>query len=154
MPPKRAQLTGEKLFIFIVASEQGKAYLVLCGISHQIKYIEDHNYKVKKKRTTNKHSDKIKQATKKHIERNSEMSVTLINEYDAHIDMKKRITLRDAGAEYYAVKMFDDGHIILEPRVLVSPDLISKRTLKMLDRSASNFKNGKVSDPINLSKYL
>ena len=82
------------------------------------------------------------------------MSVTLTKEYNAHIDMKKRITLRDAGAEYYAVKMFDDGHIVLEPRVLVSPDLISKRTLKMLDRSAANFKKGKASAPINLNKYL
>jgi len=82
------------------------------------------------------------------------MNVTLINEYDAHIDMKKRVTLRGAGAEYYAVKMFDDGHIVLEPRVLVSPDLISKRTLKMLDKSAKNFKKGKVSAPINLNKYL
>ena len=80
------------------------------------------------------------------------MSVTLTKEYNAHIDTKKRVTLRGAGAEYYAVKMFDDGHIVLEPRVLVSPDLISKRTLKMLDKAAENFKKGKVSAPINLDK--
>jgi len=109
------------------------------------KHIKKQTTKIKK-RTTN--------TEKKHIERNGKMSVTLTKEYDAHVDMKKRITLRDAGAEYYAVKMFDDGHIILEPRVLVSPDLISKRTLKMLDRSAANFKKGKVSAPINLNKYL
>ena len=82
------------------------------------------------------------------------MSTKLIKEYDAHIDMKKRVTLRGAGAEYYAVKMFDDGHIVLEPRVLVPPDMISKRTLKMLDKSSKNFKKGKVSAPINLDKYL
>jgi len=38
------------------------------------------------------------------------MSVTLIKEYDAHVDMKKRITLREAGAEYYAVKMYPREH--------------------------------------------
>jgi hypothetical protein len=82
------------------------------------------------------------------------MSVTLIKEYDAHVDMKKRLTLRGAESDYYAVKMFDDGHIVLEPRVLVPPELISKRTLKMLDKASANFKKGKVSAPINLNKYL
>jgi hypothetical protein len=82
------------------------------------------------------------------------MSVTLVKEYDAHLDMKKRVTLRGAEAEYYAVRMFDDGRIVLEPRVLVPPDMISKRTLKMLDKAATNFKNGKVSKPIDLDRYL
>ena len=82
------------------------------------------------------------------------MSVTLVKEYDAHLDMKKRVTLRGAEAEYYAVRMFEDGHIVLEPRVLVPPEMISKRTLKMLDKTATNFKNGKVSNPIDLDRYL
>jgi hypothetical protein len=82
------------------------------------------------------------------------MKANIIKEYDAHIDMKKRITLRGAGAEYYAVQMFNDGHIMLEPRVLVPPDTVSKKTLRMLDRAAKNFKKGKVSAPIDLDKYL
>ncbi len=82
------------------------------------------------------------------------MSVTLVKEYDAHLDMKKRVTLRGAKAEYYAVRMFEDGHIVLEPRVLVPPEMVSKRTLKMLDKAAKNFKNGKVSEPIDLDQYL
>jgi hypothetical protein len=82
------------------------------------------------------------------------MSVTLVKEYDAHLDMKKRVTLRGAEAEYYAVRMFEDGHIVLEPRVLVPPDMISKRTLKMLDKASTNFKKGKVSKPIDLDRYL
>ena len=82
------------------------------------------------------------------------MKAAVINEYDAHIDMKKRITLRGARAEYYAVRMFDDGHIMLEPRVLVPPEAVSKRTLKMMDKAAKNFKKGKVSAPIDLDKYL
>jgi hypothetical protein len=82
------------------------------------------------------------------------MSATLVNQYDAHLDMKKRVTLRGAEAEYYAVRMFDDGHILLEPRLLVPPDAVSKRTLKMLDRAAKNFRKGKVSEPIDLDRYL
>ena len=82
------------------------------------------------------------------------MKPTVIKEYDAHLDVKKRITLREAVAEYYAVQMFDDGRIMLEPRVLVPPETVSKRTLKMMDKAAMNFKNGKVSTPIDLDKYL
>ena len=82
------------------------------------------------------------------------MSVALVKEYDAHLDEKKRITLRGAEAEYYAVRMFEDGRVVLEPRVLVPPDMISKRTLKVLDRAAKNFKKGKVSEPIDLDRYL
>jgi len=82
------------------------------------------------------------------------MPTTVVKEYDAHIDIKKRVTLRGAEAEYYAVRMFDDGHIVLEPRVLVPPEMISKRTLKMLDKAAANFKKGKVSKPIDLDRYL
>ena len=82
------------------------------------------------------------------------MKATVVREYDAHIDTKKRITLRGAGSEYYTVKTFDDGHIMLEPRVLVPPDSVSKRTLRMMDKAAKNFKKGKVSPPIDLDKYL
>jgi hypothetical protein len=82
------------------------------------------------------------------------MSVTLVKTYDAHLDTKRRITLRGAEAEYYAVQMFEDGRIVLEPRVLVPPEMISKRTLKMLDKAATNFKKGKVSEPIDLDRYL
>ncbi|MDE0837658.1 MAG: hypothetical protein OSB41_01260 [Kiritimatiellae bacterium] len=82
------------------------------------------------------------------------MSVTVVKEYDAHLDMKKRVTLRGAEAEYYAVRMFDDGRIVLEPRVLVPPDMVSKRTLKVLDKAAKNFKKGNVSEPIDLDRYL
>ncbi len=82
------------------------------------------------------------------------MQTAVIKEYDAHLDMKKRVTLRGAEAEYYAVRMFDDGHIVLEPRVLVPPEMISKRTLKMLDKAAANFKKGNVSKPVDFDRYL
>ena len=44
-----------------------------------------------------------------------------IHSYDAKIDMKKRITLRNTRYEYYHVEEYDDGRILLEPRQLVPP---------------------------------
>ena len=82
------------------------------------------------------------------------MSPTLVKEYDAHLDSKKRVTLRGASTDYYAVKVFSDGRVMMEPRVLVAPEEVSKRALKMLDKSAKNFKAGKVSDPIDLDQYV
>jgi len=82
------------------------------------------------------------------------MNTAVVREYDAHLDAKKRITLRGAEAEYYAVRLFNDGHILLEPRVLVPPDAVSKKTLRMLDKAAKNYKKGTVSEPIDLDRYL
>jgi len=75
------------------------------------------------------------------------MSATIVKEYDAHLDTKKRITLRGVETEYYAVRMFSDGHVLLEPRMLVPPRTVSKRTRRMMDTSSRNFKKGKVSAP-------
>ncbi|NCD43302.1 MAG: hypothetical protein EOL88_14615 [Bacteroidia bacterium] len=82
------------------------------------------------------------------------MNATLVREYETHLDAKKRITIRGAECEYYAVKTFSDGHVLLEPRVLVPPDAVSKKTLKMMDEAAKNFKQGKVSESIALDRYL
>jgi hypothetical protein len=82
------------------------------------------------------------------------MKATVTKEYDAHLDNKKRIVLRGTKAEYFAVQMFSDGCVLLEPRVLVPPEAVSKRALKMMDRSAANFKKGKASKPIDLDRYL
>ena len=82
------------------------------------------------------------------------MNATVVKEYGAHLDVKKRVTLRGAEAEHYAVRMFADGRILLEPRVLVPPEAVSKKTLRMLDKAAGNFRKGKVSAPIDLDRYL
>jgi hypothetical protein len=42
---------------------------------------------------------------------------------------------------------------LLEPRVLVPPQAVSPRVLKMLDQSAENFKNGVASPPIDLTPF-
>lgn len=77
----------------------------------------------------------------------------LVNEYDAKIDAKRRITLRESLFDYFHIKQFKDGSMLLEPRVLVEPNSISKKTLKMMDKSINNYKKGKVSKAIDLSSF-
>lgn len=74
-------------------------------------------------------------------------------DYNAKLDSKKRITLRGARYEYYSVKEYDSGIILLEPRELVTPKEISSMTLKMMDESVDSLKAGKVSAPIDLSEF-
>ena len=68
-----------------------------------------------------------------------------MKDYVAHLDNKKRITLRGAAYQYYNVKEYRNGCIILEPRELAVPESISARTLADMDRAVSNFKKGDVS---------
>lgn len=77
----------------------------------------------------------------------------LVNEYDARIDNKKRITLRNVIFDYFHIKQYKDGRVVLEPRVLVEPNSVSKKTLKMMDKSINNYKKGKVSKAIDLSSF-
>ncbi len=76
-----------------------------------------------------------------------------VSEYDAKIDVKKRLILRGARYGHYHVKEFKDGRIMLEPRELVKPFSVSRRTLKMMDSSMANLKKGLVSDPVDLSAF-
>lgn len=76
-----------------------------------------------------------------------------IREYDAKLDSKKRLTLREAGYEYYHVSVLPDQRIVLEPRILTTPFEVSENTLKMMDKSVENLKNGKVSPALDLSEF-
>jgi hypothetical protein len=78
----------------------------------------------------------------------------ITQKYNAKIDSKKRITIRGAEFEFYEVNEFDDGKILLSPKVLVDPDTISENTLQMMDKSIENMDSGLVSNPINLQDYL
>ncbi len=79
------------------------------------------------------------------------MEATVVSDYIAHLDAKRRLTLSGARYDYYQVKEYDNGCIILEPRQLIVPETISVRTLHMMDESVRNLKQGKVSQPIDLS---
>ncbi|MCC3355027.1 hypothetical protein [Holdemanella biformis] len=76
-----------------------------------------------------------------------------MKDYVAYLDNKKRITLRGATYQYYNVKEYGNGCIILEPRELSVPKSISSRTLADMDRVVSNFKRGDVSSAIDLSDF-
>ena len=77
-----------------------------------------------------------------------------LKDYTAHIDAKKRITLRGARYDYYNVREYENGCIILEPRELKRPDSISVATLRMMDESIKNLDAGRVSDPIDFSAFM
>lgn len=79
--------------------------------------------------------------------------VTVIMDYDVAADAKNRISLRGANAKYFHVLALSNGSYMLEPRVLVPPDALPARTLKMLNRSVANLKKGKVSPSIDLASY-
>lgn len=76
-----------------------------------------------------------------------------VRSYDTHLDAKNRITLRGANFKNYNVRVFENGCIILEPRVLTVPDTISERTLADMDQAVANFKLGDVSSAIDLSDF-
>lgn len=73
--------------------------------------------------------------------------------YDAKIDGKKRITLRNARFEYYNVKEYEDGTILLEPRELTAPFSVSVNTLAMMDSAMEALREGKASEAIDLSEF-
>ncbi|HWQ93048.1 MAG TPA: hypothetical protein VN673_15335 [Clostridia bacterium] len=79
---------------------------------------------------------------------------TVVEEYDVAADAKKRISLRRPKTKYFRVTALSNGAYLLEPRVLVSPQSIPARVLKMLDQSAENLKKGIASPPIDLTPFL
>jgi hypothetical protein len=84
----------------------------------------------------------------------TQKSPTVVEDYDVAADAKKRISLRNAKTKYFHVKALSNGCYLLEPRVLVSPQAISARSLKMLDKSVANLKKGLASAPINLADFI
>ncbi len=76
-----------------------------------------------------------------------------VRDYTVHLDNKKRITLRGAAYQYYNVKEYQNGCIMLEPRELTVPESISVKTLKDMDRAVANFKKGDVSESVDLSDF-
>jgi hypothetical protein len=80
--------------------------------------------------------------------------VTVVRDYDIAADAKNRISLRGAKAKYFHVVALSNGSFVLEPRVLVNPEKIPARTLKMLESSMASLKRGAVSPPIDLAPFI
>lgn len=77
----------------------------------------------------------------------------IINDYIAHTDSKKRITLRKSKFDYYKVQEFENGYIVLAPKVLKNPAGVSDKTLEVMDKSIANLKKGEASAPVDLSDF-
>jgi hypothetical protein len=80
-------------------------------------------------------------------------ATTVLKSYDAKIDSKKRITLRNDSYKYFHIEEYDDSRILLEPRELTKLFQVSVNTLKMMDTSMENFNKSLVSEPIDFSAY-
>ncbi|HHX55173.1 MAG TPA: hypothetical protein GX705_02370 [Clostridiales bacterium] len=76
-----------------------------------------------------------------------------LKDYTVHIDNKKRVTLRGAAYQYYNVKEYNNGCIILEPREMSVPDSISTKTLEDMDKAISSFRKGEASPKIDLLDF-
>ena len=74
----------------------------------------------------------------------------VLKSYDAKIDSKKRITIRNPKYEYYHVIEHNNGVVTLEPRELVDPLTIPASTLQDMDDAMHDIKNGVVGNTINL----
>ena len=88
------------------------------------------------------------------LQRKPAKNLTVVEHYDVAADAKSRISLRRSKTKYFHVKAFSNGSYVLEPRVLVSPEAIPARTLKMLEHSVAQLKKGKASAPIDLSPFI
>lgn len=77
----------------------------------------------------------------------------VVKDYIVHLDEKKRVTLRGSIYQYYYVKEYENGCIMLEPQEMVVPESISAKTLEDMDKAVRNFKMGKVSPVIDLSDF-
>jgi hypothetical protein len=78
---------------------------------------------------------------------------TMTISYEAKLDSKKRVTLRNAVVKNFRVIEYDNGEIILKPQVLIDLEDISEANLKRIEMAVQNMKKGIVSEPIDLDKF-
>jgi hypothetical protein len=72
-----------------------------------------------------------------------------ILEYEAELDKRKRLVIREAEFQHYHVSKYEDGTVVLEPRVLTAPSMISRRTLLDMDETMTAFGEGRAGPPID-----
>jgi hypothetical protein len=70
--------------------------------------------------------------------------------YIAKLDSKKRLAVRNARSEYYAVSELEGGVLLLKPQEEFRLEDLPPEVLAMIDASSANFRAGLVSEPIDL----
>jgi hypothetical protein len=80
--------------------------------------------------------------------------MAVIAELDVKKDARNRVTLpASSDFAHYLVRVFDDGHVEMYPRVLADPT-VSVRTLRDLDASMANLRAGKAGTAIDAAALL
>ena len=82
----------------------------------------------------------------------------IVKRYDAKVDAKRRITLRDTKYEYYSVTAYEDGTLSLEPKIQASKKDLSlekakEAFLKLRENAKNNGTLGMSLDEINKVIY-
>jgi hypothetical protein len=80
--------------------------------------------------------------------------MAVIAELDVKKDARNRVTLpASSDFAHYLVRMFEDGHVEMYPRVLADPT-VSVRTVRDMDASMANLAVGKAGTPIDAAALL
>jgi hypothetical protein len=69
-------------------------------------------------------------------------------EYEVTLDARNRLTVREAGYRHYHVKVFDDGTVVLQPRVLVSPTMLTAETLKKVEEGRADVREFETAEEL------
>lgn len=77
----------------------------------------------------------------------------VIKKYNAKLDSKNRLTIRESQFAHYSVNVMDNGEIVLKPRILIDPNTINEATLKTIEKSMLNLKKGKVGKAFNPDEF-
>ena len=75
------------------------------------------------------------------------MAGAITKNYDTKLDTKRRVTIRNARTEFYHVTEYENGTVTLEPRVLISPEM-----LEQIDAAVKRHKAGHKGTKLNWSE--
>jgi hypothetical protein len=80
--------------------------------------------------------------------------MAVIAELDVKKDARNRVTLPAASTfAHYLVRLFEDGHVEMYPRVLADPT-VSLRTVRDMDAAMTNLAAGKAGAPVDAAALL
>lgn len=82
------------------------------------------------------------------------MSGKIVRQYDTAIDGKNRVRILGASFQYYHVEEYDNGTVVLSPRVLVQPENHASSTFHLMDKSMPGLKKPRSVDPVDLEKLI
>jgi hypothetical protein len=80
--------------------------------------------------------------------------MAVVAELEVKKDARNRVTLPASSTfAHYLVRLFEDGHVEMYPRVLADPT-VSLRTLRDMDASMAHLAAGKAGAPVDAAALL